>query len=68
MHDPSRNALLSNIDADVLLARYGGRSAFEYDVDAYAAAVGALDDGELLKGAGAVSRRGSMEIAASAVA
>lgn len=70
MHDPSKNVLLTNIDAEVLLERYGGRSTYDFDVDTYAAAVADLDRGELpCKVAGTpLSHRGSMEIAAAATA
>lgn len=43
MHDPTKNQLLADIDAEVLLQKYGGTSPFEYSVDAYAHAVAPLE-------------------------
>lgn len=70
MYDPSKNMLLANIDPDVLLERYGGRSAYEFNVDAYAQAVEDLGAEPLPSKStgGQVSCRGSMEIAAAAMA
>ncbi len=43
MHDPNKNTLLADINPEVLLQRYGGRSPFVYDVDTYIAAVANLE-------------------------